>query len=319
MEPQDGSVGIHHVTAIAGDPRRNLAFYRDVLGLRLVKRTVNFDAPDTYHLYYGDTVGTPGTALTFFPVADADPGTPGRGQPTATAFAVPESSLEYWRERLATVDGTLDVEAFERFGERGLAFTAPDGQPIELVETDRAGVRPWTDEIPADAAIRGFHSVTLDSLQPASTHAVFLALGFEQTAEESDGRRTRTRFEAAGDHATVVDVVGDPGALHGRPGVGTVHHVAVRARDDDHQAALRDAVRDIGMQVTPQKDRQYFRSVYFREPGGVLLEIATDGPGFTRDEAEADLGTELKLPPWLADRRDSIEAGLAPLDVEATR
>lgn len=313
----DGSVGLHHVTAVAGDPRTNLAFYRNILGLRLVKRTVNFDDPGTYHLYYGDTVGTPGTAMTFFPFAGASRGQPGRGQPTATAFAVPEDSLADWRVRLEDAD--VDVEAVERFGEDGLAFTDPDGLPLELVESEQAGTDPWTTTVPQTVAIRGFHGVTLDSLQPASTQAVLLALGFEQVGEEVDGRRTRTRFEGSGDHATVVDVVGDAGGPHGRPGVGTVHHVAVRARDDDHQAALRDAVADIGMQVTPQKDRQYFRSVYFREPGGILLEIATDAPGFTLDEDESALGTDLRLPPWLADRRDEIERRLPPLDVEATR
>lgn len=321
MTIPDGSAGLHHVTAVAGDPRTNLTFYRDLLGLRFVKRTVNFDDPGTYHLYYGDTVGTPGTAMTFFPFQGARPGQPGRGQPTATTFAIPPGSLDYWRDRLAEYADEYGIETAEteRFGDTVLAFTDPDGQPLELVESDQEGVRPWTADVPDDAAIRGFHSVTLDSLQPDSTHRVLQALGFEKTGEESEDRRTRTRFEAPGDYATTIDVIGDAGGQRGKPGTGTVHHVAVRARDDEHQAALRDAVADIGMQVTPQKDRQYFRSMYFREPGGILLEIATAGPGFTADEDEADLGRELMLPPWLAESRADIESTLPSLDVEATR
>lgn len=322
--PDAGSPGLHHVTAVAGDPRTNLAFYRDLLGLRFVKRTVNFDDPGTYHLYYGDSVGTPGTALTFFPFQGARPGQPGRGQPTATTFAVPDGSLDYWRGRLTTDAGEYDIDVSEtvRFGDPVLAFTDPDGQPLELVEVDQSddpGVEPWTEDVPEEAAIRGFHSVTLASTQPDSTAQVLEALGFEQTAEHTADRRTRTRFEAGGEYATIIDIVGDAGAPQGQPGIGTVHHVAVRARDDDHQAELRDAVADLGMQVTPQKDRQYFRSVYFRELGGILLEIATDGPGFTADEAEAELGSDLKLPPWLEDSRDDIERNLPPLDAEATQ
>lgn len=322
MTPQDGSVGLHHLTAVAGDPRRNLAFYRDVLGLRLVKRTVNFDDPGTYHLYYGDTVGSPGTAMTFFPFEAAQSGQPGRGQPTATTFAVPAGGLDYWRGRLDqhADEYELGVTETTRFGAPVLAFDDPDGQRLELVEADQSGPRPWTADVPDDAAIRGFHSVTLESNRPESTAAVLVALGFvEAESETTDDGVERRRFEASGDSASTIDLLDDPSTPQGRPGIGTIHHVAVRARDDDHQAALRDAATDIGMQVTPQKDRRYFRSMYFREPGGILLEIATDEPGFTRDEDEDELGESLTLPPWLEDRRADIEGHLPPLDVEAAR
>jgi glyoxalase family protein len=284
-------------------------FYRDALGLRLVKRTVNFDAPDTYHLYYGNETGTPGTVLTFFPSADTQPGTPGRGQATATAFAVPEGSLDYWRARFDD-RGVDHGETTERFGERVLPFADPDDQPLELVESD-SDVAPWTDGgVPAEHAIRGFHGVTLHPTDPAPTGAVLEALGFDPVGEVDD----RIRY-VAGDRASVVDVRTADGP-RGEPGTGTVHHVAFRARDDDHQAALADRAEATGAFVTPQKNRQYFRSVYFREPGGVLFEIATDDPGFTVDEDPAALGNGLQLPRWLEGDRETIERDLPDLDAD---
>lgn len=306
--------GLHHVTAVAGDPQANLDFYTGTLGLRFVKRTVNFDDTTTYHLYYGDETGSPGTAFTFFPFAGARPGRPGRGQAVATAFAVPDGSLDYWSERLAASPATVG-DRLTRFGAGVLPFEDPDGQPLELVETDPDDlpIEPWTGgPVPDDRAIRGFFGVTLHSAKPEATANVLDILGFDRVGSEDDGGE-RVRYVAAGDHATVVDV------LHrhpprGRPGVGTVHHVAFRAADEAAQLQWRDRLSEAGQFVTPQKDRQYFQSIYFREPGGILFEIATDGPGFTVDEDVDALGSALKLPERLAPEREGIEAALSSLD-----
>ncbi|WP_311172342.1 ring-cleaving dioxygenase [Halobellus ordinarius] len=307
--------GLHHVSAVAGDPQANLDFYTGTLGLRFVKRTVNFDDTTTYHLYYGDETGSPGTALTFFPFAGARPGRPGRGQAVATAFAVPDGSLDYWSERLAASPATVG-DSLTCFGASVLPFEDPDGQPLELVETDPAdsSIEPWTGgPVPEDRAIRGFFGVTLHSAEPDATAKVLELLGFDRVGSEDDDGGERVRYVAAGDHATVVDV------LHrhpprGRPGVGTVHHVAFRAEDEAEQLQWRDRLSEAGQFVTPQKDRQYFQSIYFREPGGILFEIATDGPGFTVDEDVDALGSALKLPEWLAEEREGIEAALPSLD-----
>jgi glyoxalase family protein len=306
--------GLHHVTAVAGDPQTNLQFYTETLGLRLVKRTVNFDDITTYHLYYGNRTGEPGTALTFFPFEGARPGRPGRGQAIATAFAVPPGSLDYWEDRLAASAAAVE-ERTERFGAGVLPFADPDGQPLELVEAD-SPIAPWSDgPVPAERAIRGFFGVTLHSAEPDATANVLELLGFQRegSVDEPDGERVR--YVAGGDRATVVDLLRrEP--PQGRPGVGTVHHVAFRAADAEEQMAWRERLSDAGQFVTPQKDRQYFESIYFREPGGILFEIATDGPGFTVDESVETLGSELKLPPWLEDDREGIEGALPPLDAE---
>nr|WP_121820221.1 ring-cleaving dioxygenase [Halostella salina] len=311
----DRTVGLHHVTAIANDPGANVAFYTDVLGLRLVKQTVNFDDVETYHLYYGDKVGTPGTAMTFFPFANGTSGTVGRGQPSATAFVIPEGSVDYWTDRLES-EGVDRDDPVERFGETVVPFRDPDGQPLELV-VGESDIEPWADgPVPAEHAVRGFHGVTLDSLDPAATDGALSALGYEAVAEEGD----RTRYRAAGDRAAVVEVLDRPDGRHGQQGVGTVHHVAFRAPDEETQLAWRERLVDAGYRVTEQKDRQYFKSIYFREPGGILFEVATDGPGFTRDESVDELGSDLQLPPWLEGSRESIEAALPPLaGAEATR
>ncbi|KTG27037.1 ring-cleaving dioxygenase [Haloferax profundi] len=303
--------GIHHVTAIAGTPTANVAFYTDVLGVRLVKQTVNFDDTHTYHLYYGDETGTPGTILTFFPFAGEHPGRPGRGQATATAFTIPDGSVDYWEDRLRAHDVEVD-DRTTRFGETVLSFRDHDGQPLELVTGD-SPVEPWTGgPVPSDHAIRGFHGVTLHSTDPEVTGSILGVLGYEQTASTKE----RLRYTTNGDRASVIDILTSDGP-RGRPGVGTVHHVAFRTADDDEQSAWRERLTEAGMYVTKQKDRRYFRSIYFREPGGVLFEIATDEPGFTRDEDPTALGTELKLPPWLEADRDVIEDRLPPLDVAA--
>lgn len=303
------TAGLHHVTSIASDPQANVEFYTDVLGLRLVKRTVNFDDTSTYHLYYGDEVGTPGTALTFFPSEDGSPGRVGRGQTSATALLVPPDSVDYWLDRFDALG--VDREApRERFDETVVPFRDGDGQPLELV-TGESDIEPWAGgPVPAEHAIRGFHGVTLDSLDPARTGEILDILGYERVDEAGE----RTRYRAASDRAAVVDVLDRPDAEQGQEGVGTVHHVAFRAPDEETELAWRDALIEAGLDVTPQKDRQYFRSIYTREPGGILFEIATDGPGFTRDESVEDLGTSLKLPPWLADSRETIEATLPPIE-----
>lgn len=307
------TTSIHHVTSIASDPQQNGDFYTDVLGLRLVKKTVNFDDKYTYHLYYGDEVGTPGTILTFFPFENGRPGRVGRGQTSATAFVIPEGSVEYWIDRLKSHDVEVDSPR-TRFDETVVPFRDHDSQPLELV-TGTTDLEPWTDgPVPAENAIRGFHSVTLESPNPEQTGQVLEILGYEPAEQNED----RTRYLASGDRAAIVDVRERSDAPQGRQGVGTVHHVAFRAPDEETPLEWREQLANSGHQVTPQKDRQYFKSVYFREPGGVLFEIATDGPGFPRDESEADLGTELKLPPWLESERETLEERLPEISASGT-
>ncbi|WP_227379125.1 ring-cleaving dioxygenase [Haladaptatus halobius] len=305
--------GLHHVTSISSNPQRNVDFYTEVLGLRLVKRTVNFDDKYTYHLYYGDDVGTPGTVLTFFPFEGARQGRVGRGQTSATAFVIPEGSVDYWIDRLESKDVDVDTP-HTRFDETVVPFRDHDGQPLELV-TGTSDIEPWTDgPVPADKAIRGFHSVTLDSLNPEQTSTVLETLGYESIAQDGD----RTRYKTAGTRASVIDVLDRPGAQRGQRGVGTVHHVAFRTPDTQTQEEWLAPLSEIGLRVTPQKDRQYFKSIYFREPGGILFEIATEGPGFTRDESASDLGTELKLPPWLESDRTMLEERLPEIETAIT-
>lgn len=301
--------GLHHVTAIASDPHQNMAFYTDVLGLRLVKKTVNFDDPGTYHLYYGDEVGHPGTILTFFPFQNARRGRVGRGQTSATAFVVSPSSLEYWTDRLDEA-GVAFEPPLERFDETVIALTDHEGQPIELVGAE-SGIGPWDKgPVPAEHAIRGFYGVTLDSLDFEATVHVLQTMGYEQVGSEHN----RTRFRGADDFAGVVDVLDRPSAIDGQQGAGTVHHVAFRTPDTDTQDQCRQQLVDAGMHVTETKDRQYFKSIYFREPGGVLFEIATEAPGFAVDEPVDTLGRELKLPPWLESQRARIEAKLPSVE-----
>ncbi|WP_255149380.1 ring-cleaving dioxygenase [Halorarius halobius] len=303
--------GLHHVTSVAGDPARNYRFFTEVLGLRLVKRTVNFDDVATYHLYYGNETGEPGTALTFFPFEDSAAGEVGAGQVTTTAFHVPADSLDYWVDRFDEHDIAFDAPDV-RFDETVLAFRDPDGLEYELVATDRpTPIAPWSEVVPEEHAIRGFHGVALGVTDVAATAGLLERMGYERTGE-TEGR---VRYEAAGDHAVVVDLV--EMETQGRPGTGTVHHVAFRVPDDDAQLAWQQRLREAGFRVTDQKDRQYFRSIYFRERNGVLFEFATEGPGFDRDESVDALGESLQLPPWLEEDREAIEARLPPLDLDA--
>ena len=304
--------GIHHVTAISGKAARNLDFYAKTMGLRFVKKTVNFDDPGTYHLYYGDEVGHPGTILTFFPWEDTAPGRAGTGLAQQTAFRVPMNSIGFWTHRLLA-KGVAYEPLEKRFDEPVLSFKDPDGLSLALVGvSDLEGEGGWTDgAIPTEHAICGFHGVTLMIGDSTGTAAILSdVLGFNEVGREGP----YLRFRAAQGVGGVVDIRAAKEFLAGQMGRGSVHHVAFRAVDDAGQAGMaRKVVENHGLHHTPQLDRQYFRSVYFREPGGVLFEIATDAPGFAVDESVASLGKELKLPPFLEPRRKEIEATLPPL------
>jgi glyoxalase family protein len=305
-------VRIHHVTAIAREPQRNLDFYAGTLGMRLVKLTVNYDDPGTYHFYFGDELGRPGTLLTFFPWTGTRPGRQGTGQINGVGLAIPPGALGYWVERLLA-RGVRYEGPTRRFGEQVLAFADPDGVMLELIATPRvAGLDGWRDgPVPAEHAVRGVHAVTIWEDGDAGS-AAFLTgtMGFAVRAEEEH----RIRLESGADGlGTVVELRRAPGFWRGTDGAGTVHHVAFQAVDDAEQAARQQELRALGVQVTDVRDRTYFRSIYFREPGGVLFEIATEGPGFTVDERPAELGTSLKLPAVLESMRGRLEVGLPPV------
>jgi glyoxalase family protein len=310
--------GIHHVTAIAGDPLRNLDFYTRDLGLRFVKKTVNFDDPLTYHFYYGDETGRPGTILTFFPWTTAAEGRRGVGEAHRTSFRVPLSSIGYWTQRF--IEKGIAHQTPERlFGETVLPFTDPDGMALALVGVAGAENEPGrtNGSIPSKHAIRGFHGVTL-LLDSAEKTAAILTdvFGFRETGREG----SIARFVAAGDaNGGAVDIQEAKGFLRGHQGRGSVHHIAFRAADDRQQAEMAEKlIHAHARHPTEQKDRNYFRSVYFREPGGVLFEIATDIPGFTVDEPVETLGRYLKLPKFLEPRRKEIEGVLPVLEQAAS-
>ena len=299
--------GIHHVTALARDPQVNVDFYTGVLGLRLVKKTVNFDDPGTYHFYYGDEQGRPGTIITFFPWPMAKRGTHGAGQATATAFSVPEGSLGWWAERLEKLGIAAEEPKLRQgFDEEVLTLLDPDGLKLELVARAGDDRAPWTGgPVQAEHAVRGFDGVTLTEWNPEVTAAVVRDfMGFRPAGEGKD----RFRFEAgAGGPGTRVDILARPDAPRGHVSAGTVHHVAFRLADDPAQAAWYEELTEEGFHVSPILDRQYFHSIYFRERGGVLFELATDRPGFATDEAVEALGSGLRLPPWLEPDRGRIE------------
>ncbi|HSI87323.1 MAG: ring-cleaving dioxygenase [Candidatus Methylacidiphilales bacterium] len=318
--------GLHHVTAIAGDAQRNLDFYTGVLGLRLVKNTVNFDDPGSYHFYFGDALGTPGSILTFFAWPGAKRGVRGSGEVEATAYAIPEHSVSYWLERLKRYRVHADTVS-SRFGQQVLRFSDPDGMVIELVASRQphetghqdyqsaiAGIPPWSDNpVPAEHEIRSFYGVTANIAQPEMTSLVLTeVLGYTLVGQEGD----RTRYVAPGTDGLPghpFDVLATPKLARGRQSAGTVHHVAMRVKDDAEQVAWLEKLQALGFRTSPVMDRVYFHSIYFREPGGILFELATNPPGFTHDEKLEDLGTSLRLPANLERSRSQIEQYLPKL------
>ena len=304
-------VGLHHVTAIASNPQRNLDFYTQVLGLRFVKRTINFDDPGSYHFYFGDDAGSPGTILTFFPWPGATRGSHGVGETTATAFSVPAGSLEFWEKHLLA-HGVPAERTGQRFDEQVLSFADPDGMRLEIVaHADAAPVQPSRfADIPAEHAIRGFFGVTLALADAGRTAQVLTTMGFPQVAVEGNRTRFSAPGAALGNH---IDLVVPKNPSYGRMGAGSVHHIAFRTTDDAAQLAWKELLTNEGLAVTPVQDRTYFHSIYFREPGGVLFEIATDPPGFALDEPVESLGEALRIPEWLEPRRAVIEARLVSL------
>ena len=307
--------GLHHVTAIASDPQRNLDFYVGLLGLRFVKRTVNFDDPGTYHFYFGDGRGTPGTILTFFPWPGARRGIRGTGQIEATAFAISPDSVGYWLERFRQQYVTAE-KASPRFGQDVIRFTDPDGLLIELIASDSLPqVEPWPDSpVPGEHALRGFHSVSA-ALEGYERTARLLTDSFGYRLIEESGNRFR--FASPDDSAPgrIVDLLCLPDTGMGQVAAGSVHHIAFRAKDEHEQLQWREHLVALGYNVTPVIDRTYFHSIYFREPDGVLFEIATEPPGFTFDEKLEELGTHLRLPPWMESARSQIEKILPPIQV----
>ena len=314
--PQSSIVGLHHVTAIASDPQRNLDFYTHVLGLRFVKRTVNFDDPSSYHFYFGDDLGSPGTILTFFAWPRATRGLAGAGEVTHTAFSVPLHSLDFWKDRLSTMG--VDAEAInQRFDETVLTFADPDGMKLEIVaHADAREAHPSRySSVPPVHAIRGFFGVTMLENKIETTEPILNLMGWHRVREEAQ----RIRFAAAGSAlGNQIDVLVNPRAPQGRIGAGSVHHIAFRTPDDASQLEWKSEIEKY-VDVTPVQERTYFQSIYFREAGGVLFELATDKPGFAVDETPATLGEALCLPDWLEPRRADIERRLLPITLTKER
>ena len=312
ITPMQPIQGIHHITAFASNPQANADFYHSVLGQRLVKTTVNFDDPGTYHLYYGDKVGSPGTIMTFFPWHNAARGQRGNGEVAAVGYIIRPKAIPYWQERLKQ-HGVVVGELQPRFGETVLPFQDPDGMMLELIATDEpATIEFWQDgTIPEEMAIRGFHGATLWVNSTAAT-AIILTEQLGYTHDQTDGSRSRYRAASA-DIGVTLDLLERPNQPRSRMGAGSIHHIAFRTVDDAEQLEYRDKLNAAGMMVTPVQDRQYFHSIYFREPNGVLFEVATDAPGFAYDEPVESLGQALKLPDWYEQHRATIENGLVRL------
>lgn len=304
------TAGIHHITAFAGDPQANVDFYAGVLGLRLVKKTINFDAPDVYHLYFGDENGSPGTIITFFPSAGSPRGKIGGGQVGITSYVIPPGTIGFWQDRLEQYN--IEVTKTSRFNEELLQFEDSEGLRLELVEREEGAASTWVHEgIPVDKAIKGFGGAVLFSVNPQRTmDALNKILGFTKVDEDEE----YVRFRSVGDIGNVVDVPVTRMAL-GAGGAGTVHHIAWRAKDFTEHEQWREAVQQYGYQPTPVRDRQYFNAIYFREAGGILFEIATDPPGFAKDEPAESLGQKLMLPEWFEPYRAQIEGNLQPIQV----
>lgn len=308
--------GIHHITAIAGNPQKNLDFYTGIMGLRLVKKTINFDAPDVYHFYFGDELGSPGTVFTTFPFTGARKGTKGTGELTYTAFSIGKDSLNYWVDRLKKF-GIAVSDVQTRFGEKLIRFEDHDGMGIELVGNDQDERPGWTyGHIPSEHSIRGFYGATLNLRAKELTEQLLTRhMDYKLIGQEGE----RFRYGTQGKPGDIVDIVIDKSGNRGVQSAGTVHHIAFRTANTTSQLAIQEILMQNGYMVTEVKDRNYFKSIYFREPGGVLFEIATDEPGFAIDEDEAHLGELIKLPEWAEPSREKIEKNLTPvkLDIEA--
>ncbi|MFC0189666.1 ring-cleaving dioxygenase [Fictibacillus aquaticus] len=308
------TAGIHHVTAIVGNPQENVDFYAGVLGQRLVKKTVNFDDPGTYHLYFGNEGGEPGTIMTFFPWPGAHKGRIGSGQVGVTSFVVPAGTLEFWENRLSKFN--VQFEKTARFGEDYLQFNDPHGLKLEIVARTEGKNSEWSfGGVEAENAIKGFGGATLLSAQPEKTAALLEnVMGLDRIGEEGG----YIRFSSAADLGNVIDVnttVEAPGTM----GTGTVHHIAWRASDYENHEQWKTHVAKSGYGVTDVIDRQYFNAIYFREEGNILFEIATDPPGFTRDESFEEMGKGLLLPPWLEPHRKQIEDNLLPAEARVLK
>jgi glyoxalase family protein len=309
--------GLHHVTALADDAQKNIDFYTGILGLRMVKKTINFDAPDVYHLYYGNEKGSPGTIMTFFPYGGIGAGRHGKGQMTVTSFSAPDTSLDYWIKRLKKF-GVAHSQPQRRFtDEVFISFTDVHGLGLELVfnkEDQRPGFT--YGQIPIEHAVKGFHGVTLSEEGYERTAGLLMeAMDHSFIAEQG----TRFRYSASGKPGDIVDIVCAPDVLRGLGGNGTIHHLAFATATDATQLEARERLLSKGMDVTPVLDRQYFHSIYFREPGGILFEVATQPPGFSIDESPAHLGEGLKLPPWMEPKRERIEKLLQPVKVQTDK
>jgi glyoxalase family protein len=304
--------GIHHITAIAGNPQRNVDFYTGILGLRMVKKTINFDAPDVYHFYFGDEFGTPGTVFTTFPFDGARKGTKGTGELTYTAFSIPTSSFGYWMDRLEKYNIPTSTP-LTRFGEKLVRFEDHDGMGIELIANDKDKRKGWTyGNIPSEFAIKGFYGATLNLKAKDLTEKLLTQFMDYKFLAEEDGRY---RFGTKGEPGDIIDIVLDKAGRQGVQSAGTVHHIAFRTDNESSQLEIQRILIENGYHVTEVKDRNYFKSIYFREPGGVLFEIATDEPGFAIDEDETHLGELLKLPNWAEQHRDKIESKLAKVQL----
>ncbi len=308
--------GLHHVTALAADPQQNVDFYAGVLGLRLVKKTINFDAPEVYHLYYGDEAGSPGTIMTFFPYKSIHPGRKGKGMLNTTAFAIDPASIGYWEARLKQF-GIAYKGPQDRFEEAFISFEDPDGLGLELV-TVTADDRPGYTQghIPEQHAIKGFQGVTLWEEGYERTAGVLTEQLNHKLLREGSNR---FRFVPDGTTGNCIDILCMPDALPARGGSGTVHHVAFATATDASQLQVRQKVAERGLNVTPVIDRNYFHSIYFREPGGVLFEVATNPPGFAVDELASELGQNLKLPAWLEPHRVELERVLTPVTLDISK
>lgn len=303
--------GLHHVTSMAGSARTNNRFFTDALGLRRVKKTVNFDAPDVYHLYYGDELGTPGSVMTYFPFPHMAQGRPGTGEVGTTVFAVPEGSLGFWANRLAA-KGTLEMKSDEAFGEKRLSFFGPDGDGFALTEVKDDARAAWTGNgVDIDHAIRGFHSASMRLRDEGATVELLKFMGYQEV-DRKDGV-TRLAIPG-GNGADTIDIETMPNIARANLGAGSVHHIAFAVENRAKQLEVRKALMDTGYQVTPVIDRDYFWAIYFRTPGGVLFEIATNEPGFDRDEDTAHLGEALKLPTQHAHLRSYLEEHLEKLE-----